>query len=52
MEVLLLLVKIRGALSEKFDDTLGDDDMDDLERAMERVKYWEKPGDIPDDLVE
>ncbi|MBE6091134.1 MAG: hypothetical protein E7206_24535 [Clostridium beijerinckii] len=46
------LAKIRGALSDKFDNTLGDDDMDDLERAMEGLKYWEKPGDIPNDLVE
>ena len=42
------LAKIRGVLSEKFDDTLGDDDMDDLERAAEGLKYWEKPGDTPD----
>lgn len=39
------LAKIRGILSEKFDNTLGDDDMDDIERAMEDLKYWEKPGD-------
>lgn len=46
------LAKIRGVLSGKFDNTLGDDDMDDLERSMEKLKYWEKPGDIPNDLVE
>ncbi|MBC2581783.1 hypothetical protein [Clostridium sp. DJ247] len=46
------LAKIREVLSEKFDNTLGDDDMDDLERAMESLKYWEKPGDVPDDNVE
>lgn len=45
------LAKIRGALSEKFDNSLGDDDMEDLERAMEKLKYWEKPGDIPEDIV-
>ncbi|GFZ34455.1 hypothetical protein CSC2_49810 [Clostridium zeae] len=45
------LSKIRGILSEKFDNTLGDDDMDDLERAMDELKYWEKPGDMPDDIV-
>lgn len=42
------LSKIRGILSSKFDNSLGCDDMDDLERAMESLKYWEKPGDIPD----
>ncbi|MFC4323265.1 hypothetical protein [Litchfieldia salsa] len=37
------LAKIRMILSQKFDNTLGDDDMDDLERAMEGLKYWNKP---------
>lgn len=46
------LARVRKILSEKFDDTLGDDDMDDLERAMESLKYWEKPGDLPNDIVE
>lgn len=32
-------------LTEKFDATLGDDDMDDLERAMESLRYWSKPSD-------
>ena len=45
------LAKIRRILSEKFDDMLGDDDMDDLERAMEGLKYWEKPGDKPKDII-
>lgn len=45
------LARIRGVLSKKFDNTLGDDDMDDLERAMEKLKYWEKPGDIAEDIV-
>ncbi|SFB38141.1 hypothetical protein [Clostridium frigidicarnis] len=45
------LARIRGRLSEKFDNTLGDDDMDDLERAMEKLKYWEKPGDVAEDIV-
>jgi len=39
------LSKIRGIISEKFNNELGNDDMDDLERAMERLKYWQKPGD-------
>lgn len=45
------LARIRGVLSEKLDNTLGDDDMDDLERAMEKLKYWEKPGDVAEDIV-
>ncbi|NRT79275.1 hypothetical protein [Clostridium beijerinckii] len=46
------LAKIRGILAEKFDNTLGDDDMDDLERVIEGLKYWKKPGDNIGDLVE
>jgi hypothetical protein len=41
------LADIRSLISEKFDSTLGDDDMDDLERAMEDVKCWNKAGDVP-----
>jgi hypothetical protein len=26
--------------------------MDDLERAMERLKYWQKPGDNAEDIIE
>lgn len=44
------LAKVRGMLSEKFDNTLGNDDMDDIERAMDGLKYWSKPGDAPDDI--
>lgn len=39
------LAKVRRILSEKFDLSLGDDDMDDLERAMEDIKYWSSQGD-------
>jgi len=39
------LAKVRGIISENFNDGLGEDDMDDIERAMEKIKYWEKPGD-------
>lgn len=39
------LAKIRKVLSGKFDNSLGDDDMDDLERAIENIAVWEKPGD-------
>lgn len=45
------LAKVREVLSEKFDNTLGEDDMDDLERAMEALKYWTKPGDKPDNEI-
>lgn len=41
------LAKVRGILSEKFDNTLGKDDMNDLERAMEKIRNWSKPGDMP-----
>jgi len=39
------LAHIRKIISEKFNDELGEDDMDDIEREMEKIKYWEKPGD-------
>jgi hypothetical protein len=39
------LCTVRRIISEKFDNTLGKDDMDDTERAMEHIKYWQKPGD-------
>ena len=41
------LSKMRQILSERFDDALGDDDMSDLERVLEKVEYWNKPDDIP-----
>lgn len=44
------LAKVRGILSDKFDNTLDVDDMDDIERAMEELRYWEKPGDCPVDI--
>lgn len=37
------LAKVRSILSSKFDTSLGEDDMDDLERAMEDLQYWSKP---------
>ena len=46
------LAYVRKVLSEKFDLTLGDDDMDDLERAMESVKYWSAEGDFPEKFNE
>ncbi|NBB13120.1 hypothetical protein [Pseudomonas sp. SLFW] len=39
------LAKVRRIVSEKFDDELGSDDMDDIERELELLKYWERPGD-------
>ena len=44
------LAKVRQILSLKFDDTLGEDDMDDVERAMKGLKFWESPNDTaPED---
>ncbi|MDC4659427.1 hypothetical protein NRB12_18275 [Acinetobacter baumannii] len=34
------LTRIRRILSSKFDNGLGEDDMDDLERAFESLEYW------------
>ncbi|WP_312633034.1 hypothetical protein [Pseudescherichia sp.] len=39
------LAEIRRVITEKFYSDLGEDDMDDIEREMEKIKYWEKPGD-------
>ncbi|WP_395005932.1 hypothetical protein [Undibacterium sp.] len=46
-KVLNRLARVRKILSENFDDTLGDDDMDDLERAAHALEYWKKPGSKP-----
>jgi len=40
-----ILLKSREILLGKFDNELGDDDMGDIERAIENTQYWEKPGD-------
>ena len=40
------LSSIRSVLCLAFDSELGDDDMDDLERAVENVPMWYKPGDV------
>ena len=34
------LAKIRTVISRHFDDTLGDDDMDDVERHVAGLKFW------------
>ena len=39
------LASIRKKLSEKLDLSVGDDDMDDVERACSDIGYWQKPGD-------
>ncbi|MDX5631006.1 MULTISPECIES: hypothetical protein [unclassified Brenneria] len=44
-EITKRLAKIRGTITEKFNLELGDDDMDDIERAMENITYW-KPNDL------
>lgn len=35
-----IIDQITYTLSEKFDRKLGEDDMDDLERVMDKIKYW------------
>ncbi|AKH62803.1 MULTISPECIES: hypothetical protein [Photorhabdus] len=44
-EITYRLAKIRAIMSEKFNNGIGEDDMDDIEREMEKIKYWIKPGD-------
>lgn len=34
------LAKVRRILSESFDNTLGEDDMDDIERHMKNIEFW------------
>jgi hypothetical protein len=41
------LAKARRLLSECFDLTMGEDNMDDLERALESVDFWSGPGSSP-----
>lgn len=42
-EVTQRLAKIRTILSEAFDGTRGEDDLTDIERALEGLEFW-KPG--------
>ena len=37
------LLSIRALLNNSFDLTIGDDNMDDLERACEDIEYWKRP---------
>ncbi len=39
------LAAVRAKLAEGFDRSLGEDEMDDLERACQDIEYWSKPGD-------
>ncbi|MCP3944982.1 MAG: hypothetical protein GY710_26375 [Desulfobacteraceae bacterium] len=41
------LSEVRTLLSKHFDLTLADDDMDDLERAMQSLNYWSNPESSP-----
>jgi len=34
------LAKVRKLISKNFDPTLGKDDMDDIERHLEGIKFW------------
>ncbi|WP_085657124.1 hypothetical protein [Pseudomonas sp. B11(2017)] len=34
------LAKIRKIISSSFDSTIGEDDMDDIERHMENINFW------------
>lgn len=35
------LAKVRTKIAQHFDDTLGDDDMDDVERYLSDLKFWQ-----------
>lgn len=35
------LAKVRTLISQPFDSALGDDDMDDLERYMQKLRFWQ-----------
>lgn len=34
------LAKIRRIITERFDSSLGDDDMDDIERYLDGMEFW------------
>ena len=34
------MAEARKIFSSRFSDELGDDDMDELEREMQDIKYW------------
>lgn len=39
------LNKMRNILSAPFNSEVDENDMDDIERALAKLRYWEKPGD-------
>lgn len=39
------LAKIRSIISEPFDPSLGDDDMDDIERRVCQIEFWKPEKD-------
>ena len=41
--VTAMLAEIREILSSQFSNDLGEDDMSELERAMESLEYWHPP---------
>jgi hypothetical protein len=41
------LARARTLLSDCFDLTMGEDDMDDIEREAQSVDYWSGPGSSP-----
>ncbi|MCG8707908.1 hypothetical protein JHU04_001106 [Brenneria sp. 4F2] len=41
-EITSRLAKIRKTICKKFNSELGYDDMDDIERALESITFWEK----------
>jgi len=42
------LSKIRKIISARINRGIGEDEMDDIERSLEKIKRWEKPGDMPE----
>lgn len=39
------LAKIRSIINEPFDPSLGDDDMDDIERRICQIEFWKPDKD-------
>lgn len=37
------LAKVRKILSDPFDSSFGDDDMDDIERYVNQLAFWKPP---------
>ena len=44
------LVNIRSVLSQQFDLSEGNDEMDDIERACEKLPYWSGIGDYSTEM--